>query len=120
MAHGNAPAEVVEAVDGGGGGGGGGEEEAAEEGRWRRRRRGGGGEEAAAEEEAEDGGPARHSLILIVSIRQPGAPMPVSLPSLQRSTTFCPAAEAGRIATHVTKPLFEFRSRPGVRAAGCR
>jgi hypothetical protein len=33
--------------------------------------------------------------------------MPVSLPSLQRSTTFCPAAEAGRIATDVTKPLFE-------------
>jgi hypothetical protein len=34
--------------------------------------------------------------------------MPVSLPSRQRSTTFCPAAEAGRIATVVTKPLFEF------------
>ena len=33
--------------------------------------------------------------------------MPVSLPSRQRSTTFCPAAEAGRIATDVTKPLFE-------------
>ena len=34
--------------------------------------------------------------------------MPVSLPSRQRRTTFCPAAEAGRIATDVTKPLFEF------------
>ena len=46
-------------------------------------------------------------MILIVSIRQPGAPMPVSLPSRQRSTTFCPAADAGKIATVVMKPLFE-------------
>jgi hypothetical protein len=48
-----------------------------------------------------------HSLSLIVSMRQPGAPMPVSVPERQRSTTFWPAAEAGRIATVVMKPLFE-------------
>jgi hypothetical protein len=33
--------------------------------------------------------------------------MPVSLPMRQRSTRFCPAAEAGRIALVVMKPLFE-------------
>jgi hypothetical protein len=33
--------------------------------------------------------------------------MPVSLPSRQRSTTFCPAADGGRITTVVMKPLFE-------------
>jgi N-acetylneuraminic acid mutarotase len=54
-----------------------------------------------------NGGEERHSLILIVSMRQPGAPAVVSLPSRQRSTTFCPAAEGGRIATVVMKPLFE-------------
>ena len=33
--------------------------------------------------------------------------MPVSLPRRQRRTTFCPAAEGGRITTDVMKPLFE-------------
>ena len=33
--------------------------------------------------------------------------MPVSVPRRQRSTTFCPAADGGRIATVVMKPLFE-------------
>ena len=34
--------------------------------------------------------------------------MPVSVPERQRSTTSCPAADGGRIATVVMKPLFEF------------
>jgi hypothetical protein len=41
--------------------------------------------------------------------------MLVSLPIRQRSTTFCPAADGGKIATVVMKPLFEFpvqASRP--------
>jgi hypothetical protein len=33
--------------------------------------------------------------------------MALSVPSLQRSTTLCPAAEAGRSTTEVMKPLFE-------------
>ena len=45
--------------------------------------------------------------MLIESMRQPGAPMPVSLPMRQRSTTFWPAADAGRIKLVVMKPLFE-------------
>ncbi len=48
-----------------------------------------------------------HSVIRIESMRQPGAPMPLSVPSRQRSTTFCPAADGGRIATVVMKPLLE-------------
>ena len=41
--------------------------------------------------------------------------MLVSLPMRQRSTTFCPAADGGRTATVVMKPLFELpvhASRP--------
>jgi hypothetical protein len=41
------------------------------------------------------------------SMRQPCAPMLESLPSRQRRTTLCPAADAGRITVVVMKPLFE-------------
>ena len=46
--------------------------------------------------------------MLIVSMRQPGAPMPLSLPMRQRSTMFWPAADGGRIRVVVMKPLLEF------------
>jgi hypothetical protein len=54
-------------------------------------------------------------VILIVSTRQPGAPIPESLPRRQRSTTLWPAAAGGRIATEVMKPFCELpvqASRP--------
>ena len=81
------------------------EAEAVVAGRWRRRwrrrrrRRGRRGRRGRRWE--------MHSLILIESMRQPGAPMPVSVPSRQRSTMFCPAAAGGRFRTVVMKPLFE-------------
>jgi hypothetical protein len=39
-----------------------------------------------------------------LSILQPSTPVLVSLPMRQRSTTFCPAAAAGRFTVVVIKP----------------
>ena len=69
------------------------------------------------------GGPPMQSVILIESMRQPLPPMASSVPRRQRRTTFCPAADGGRLTLDVMKPLFELpvqARRPARGFGGCR